>query len=254
MMIKSEEERKSLREGGRRLAGILHVLSTMVVPGVTGQELEDEARRLIEEAGGTPAFLNYKPHGAKRPYPAALCLSINDAIVHGIPNERPVTIEEGDVVTLDTGLIYDGLITDAAVTVIAGKGSDEDKRLIRCVKEALDSGIAAARVGNKVGDIGAAIEEVGKEYGFGSPRELGGHSVGRHVHEEPFIPNFGPAGTGPDLEAGMVIAIEPMFMHGSGKVKLDSDGYTYRTKEGSKSAHIEHTIIIGEHGAEVLTK
>lgn len=254
MVTTSVQEREKLCEGGRHLGRILKTLSEKVAPGVSTAELEDEARRLIAECGGTPAFLGYKPQGAKRPYPAALCVSINDAVVHGIPNENPVTIQEGDIVTLDAGLVFGGLITDAAVTVIAGKGNEEDQRLIRAAQEALAAGIAQARTGNFTGDIGAAIEAVGKQYGFGSPRELGGHSVGRKVHEEPFIANFGPAGQGAPLVDGMVIAIEPMFTHGSGKVKLDPDGYTYRTRDGKKAAHVEHTVIIGEHGAEVLTK
>lgn len=253
MIVKTESERQTLRKGGRHLARILKTLAERIVPGVSTAELEDETRRLIEEVGGTPAFLNYKPRDAKRPYPAALCVSINDAVVHGIPNEKPMIIQEGDIVTLDCGLTFNGLITDAAISVIAGKGNEEDKKLVRATKEALDAGIAVARTGNFIGDIGAAVEAVGKQYGFGSPRELGGHSVGRKVHEEPFIANFGPAGQGALLVEGMVLAIEPMFSHGSGKVKLDPDGYTYRTHDGKKSAHIEHTIIVGKTGAEILT-
>lgn len=254
MIVRNENERETLREAGKKHASILKQLAAMVVPGISTAELEDEARRLIAEAGAEAAFLGYQPHGAKRPYPAALCVSVNDAIVHGIPNENSLTIQEGDIVTLDCGLTYKGLITDAAVCVIAGQGSEEDKTLIRATREALDAGIAQAYAGNHIGDIGAAIEAFGKKYGFGSPRELGGHSVGRHVHEEPFVPNFGPAGSGELLEEGMVIAIEPMFMLGRSKIYLDKDGYTYRTKDGSKSAHVEHTVIVGANSAEVLTK
>ena len=253
MIVQNENERVTLREAGKKHAAILRNLAVMTVPGISTLELEEEARRLIEEAGGTPAFLNYKPHGARRPYPAALCVSINDAIVHGIPNETSVTIQEGDVVTLDCGITYQGFITDAAISVIAGAGSTEDKKLIAATQEALAAGIAQARAGNHIGDIGAAVEAVGEKYGYGSPRELGGHSVGRHVHEEPFVPNFGPAGTGEELVPGLVLAIEPMFMLGGSKVYLDKDGYTYRTKDGAKSAHVEHTVIVGKNGAEILT-
>ena len=253
MIVQNENERVTLREAGKKHAAILRNLAVMTVPGISTLELEEEARRLIEEAGGTPAFLNYKPHGARRPYPAALCVSINDAIVHGIPNETSVTIQEGDVVTLDCGITYQGFITDAAISVIAGAGSTEDKKLIAATQEALAAGIAQARAGNHIGDIGAAVEAVGEKYGYGSPRELGGHSVGRHVHEEPFVPNFGPAGTGEELVLGLVLAIEPMFMLGGSKVYLDKDGYTYRTKDGAKSAHVEHTVIVGKNGAEILT-
>ena len=253
MIVQNENERVTLREAGKKHAAILRNLAVMTVPGISTLELEEEARRLIEEAGGTPAFLNYKPHGARRPYPAALCVSINDAIVHGIPNETSVTIQEGDVVTLDCGITYQGFITDAAISVIAGAGSTEDKKLIAATQEALAAGIAQARAGNHIGDIGAAVEAVGEKYGYGSPRELGGHSVGRAVHEEPFVPNFGPAGTGEELVLGLVLAIEPMFMLGGSKVYLDKDGYTYRTKDGAKSAHVEHTVIVGKNGAEILT-
>jgi methionyl aminopeptidase len=254
MIVKYDREREILREAGKKHAHILKQLADKVAPGITTQDLEDEARRLIEEAGGTPAFLNYQPRGARRPYPAALCVSVNDAIVHGIPNEDSAILKDGDVVTLDCGLTYNGLITDAAVSVIVGKGNEEDKKMIQATKEALYAGISKARAGNTIGDIGAAIEAVGKKYGLGSPRDLGGHSVGRAVHEEPFVPNFGPAGSGPTLEEGLVLAIEPMFTHGNGAVRLDPDGYTYRIKDGSKSAHVEHTVIVGKDGAEVLTQ
>lgn len=254
MIVQNENERETLREAGKKHALILKHLAVMTVPGISTLELEEEAQRLIKEAGGAPAFLGYKPQGARRPYPAALCVSINDAIVHGIPNENPAVIQEGDLVTLDCGITYQGFITDAAVSVIAGGGNAEDRRLIAAAKEALSAGIAQARAGNHIGDIGAAVEAVGKKYGYGSPRELGGHSVGRHVHEEPFVPNFGLAGSGEELIDGMVLAIEPMFMHGGSKVYLDKDGYTYRTKDGAKSAHVEHTVIVGKNGAEILTK
>jgi len=254
MIVKTEQEHALLREAGKKHAAILKQLAAMVAPGVSTLELEEKGRELISQEGGVPAFLGYKPQGAKRPYPAALCVSINDAIVHGIPNEHPTVIQEGDVVSLDCGFNYQGFITDAAVCVIAGEGNEEDKKLVRVTYEALETGIREARAGNMVGNIGAAIEAVGEKYGFGSPRELGGHSVGRAVHEEPFIPNFGPAGGGVELEEGMVIAIEPMFMLGGSKIYLDKDGYTYRTKDGSKSAHVEHTVIVGKDGAEILTR
>ena len=254
MIVKDEQERETLREAGKKHAAILRQLAAMTFPGVSTLELEEKARELISQAGGTPAFLGYKPQGAKRPYPAALCVSINDAIVHGIPNENPTVIQEGDIISLDCGFLYEGFITDAAVCIIVGEGSEEEKRLVQATYEALKDGVCEARVGNTIGDIGAAIEDVGKKYGFGSPRELGGHSVGRAVHEEPFISNFGPAGSGPTLEEGMVLAIEPMFMLGGSKIYLDKDGYTYRTKDGSKSAHVEHTVIVGKEGAEIVTE
>lgn len=254
MIAKTNEEISALREGGRRLSALLRELSTLVRPGVSTQALEDRAREIIAQGGDEAAFLNYKPSGARRPFPAALCVSINDCIVHGIPNEDSYVIQDGDVVTLDAGLKHKGLITDAAVSTIAGKADPEDTRLIQATREALEAGIAAARTGGTLGDIGAAVQRVGNAYGFAYPIELGGHSVGRAVHEEPFIPNFGEEGMGEAIEVGMVLAIEPMFMRGKSAIKLDKDGYSYRTKDGSRAAHSEHTVLITENGPEILTK
>lgn len=254
MIAKNEHERKVLTEGGRRLGAMLQALSALAVPGASTQSLEDEARRLITEGGDTAAFLGYTPEGAKRAYPAALCVSINDAIVHGIPNEDPVILQEGDLVTLDAGLIHEGLITDSAISVSVGGPEANNSTLLRVAHEALDAGIAVARVGNTIGDIGAAVEKVAKKYEINYPRELGGHSVGQYVHEEPFIANWGTPGTGPRIEEGMVLAIEPMFMLGKSAIKLDSDGYTYRTKDGSKAVHVEHTVLVTQDGPVILTK
>jgi len=226
----------------------------MVAPGISTQELEDEARRLVAEGGDRAAFLNYQPEGARRPYPAALCVSVNDAIVHGIPNEDAHILQEGDLVTLDIGLEHGGLITDAAISINVGGVHAENSTLIRVAQEALDAGIGAARAGNTVGDIGHAIEKVGVKYKLNFPAELCGHSVGLSVHEEPLILNYGEPGTGEQLVDGMVIAIEPMFMMGKSAIKLDSDGYTYRTKDGSRAVHVEHTVLVTPQGAEILTK
>jgi methionyl aminopeptidase len=174
--------------------------------------------------------------------------------VHGIPNEDPHICAAGDVVTLDAGLIHAGLITDAAITVCVGTPEEKVRTMLKAAYEALDAGIAAARVGNTIGDIGYAVERVARKYELNYPHELGGHSVGLHVHEEPFVPNYGTPGSGPKLEEGMVLAIEPMFMLGKAAIKLDSDGYTYRTKDGSKAVHVEHTVLITASGPEILTK
>lgn len=254
MIIETEQERAYLRESGRRLGTILQELKASVVPGVSTLELENLARARIVAGGDKPAFLGYQPHGATRPFPAALCISINDAIVHGIPNEHSYVIQDGDVVTLDLGLIHQGFVTDAAVTVIAGVGSDTDQVLVTAAYKALEKGIQAARSGGYMGDIGAAVERIGEQYGFAIPRELGGHGLGRAVHEEPFVPNFGKEGTGVPLVEGLVIAIEPMFTAGSPKVCLDKDGYTYRTKDGSRSVQVEHTVIVSKNGGEILTR
>jgi methionyl aminopeptidase len=254
MIAKSEMEIEALREGGKRLARILANLKDMVAPGVNTQTLEDEARRLIKEAGGTPAFLGYTPKGSERPYPSALCVSINEVIVHGIPNENEKEIFKGDIVTLDCGFVYEGLITDSAVTVIAGKGSQRVKELVNAVYEALEMAIKVAVPGNTTGDIGHEVEKIAKKYGLNAPLELGGHGVGKGVHEDPFIPNWGSPGKGDVLKEGMVLAIEPMFSLGNAEVILADDGYTYYTKDGSKTAHAEHTVLITKDEAEILTK
>lgn len=253
MIAKSEEEKEILREGGKRLANILHTLKSKVVPGVQTQALEDEARKLIQEAGATPAFLGYTPQGADRPYPSALCVSINEEIVHGIPNENSKVIQDGDVVTLDCGIVYEGLVTDSAVSTVAGRGAKEDYMLIQATEEALDAAINAAAVGATIGDIGNAVARVEKKYNLCAPLELGGHGVGKGVHEEPFVPNWGKKGEGEELIEGMVLAIEPMFSIGTNEITLSKDGYTYMTKDGSKAAHSEHTILITKEGAEILT-
>jgi methionyl aminopeptidase len=254
MIAKSDKEIKALREGGKHLARILAHLKDLAAPGVNTQTLEDEARKMIKESGGTPAFLGYTPKGSERPYPSALCVSINEEIVHGIPNENPKEIMEGDIVTLDCGLVYDGLITDSAVTVIAGSGSQREKELVNAAYEALDAAIKVAVAGNTTGDIGHEVEKIGKKYNLKAPLELGGHGVGKGVHEDPFIPNWGSLGKGEALREGMVLAIEPMFSLGSAEVILADDGYTYYTKDGSKTAHAEHTILITKDEAEILTK
>lgn len=251
--LKSPEDIVLLREGGKRHAFILSEIAKAVKPGVSTKDLDDLAARLIAEGGDKAAFLGYKPRGAKRPYPASICISVNDAVVHGIPNEEPVILKEGDTVTLDLGLIHKGMITDSAVTVPVGTVDKEAEKLLRATKEALMKGIAAAKPGNTTGHIGEAVEGHVKPLGLTIVDELAGHGVGYSVHEDPFVPNYGKAGEGEPLVPGMVIAIEPIVNQGSGKVVLDKDGYTYRTKDGKRSAHFEHTVAITERGCEVLT-
>lgn len=252
--IKKPEDIEILREGGMRHAAILKALVAMVAPGVSTQALEDEARRLIGEGGDIAAFLEYTPHGIRKPYPAALCVSINDVVVHGIPNVNPVVLQDGDIVTLDLGLSHDKMITDAAVTVGVGKIDKESKRLINATRTALEKGIAAIRPGSHVGDIGDAIETYSYEEGFSLAEDLAGHGVGYNVHEDPFVPNTGEKGEGPLLKPGMVIAIEPMLTLGKGQVRFENDEYTVRTRDGSRAAHFEHTVLVTESGAEVLTR
>ena len=254
MKVTNPQDAETLREGGKRHAEILQALAAMVAPGVSTQTLEDEARRMIAEKGDTAAFLGYTPEGERRAFPAALCVSINDEIVHGIPNEGEKVLQEGDLVTLDLGLVHDGLITDAAVSVIVGAGDEKLKRMHQAALEALQAGIDQARPGNTTGDIGYAVQQIAEKHGYGYPLELAGHGVGLTVHEEPLVPNYGTPGTGTRLEEGMVIAIEPMFMLGKGAVKFDNDGYTCRTRDGSIAVHVEHTGLIGKDGAEIRTK
>jgi methionyl aminopeptidase len=251
--LKTKEDIVILREGGRRHAAILAELVSMVRPGLPIAELDVRAMELISEQGDTSAFLNYQPYGASRPFPASLCVSINDEVVHGIPNEGVKILKEGDIVTIDLGLIHKELYTDAAVTVPVGVVSTEAQKLMEVTKKALYAGIKAAKAGKRVGDISAAIELVGRAAGIGIVEELAGHGVGYDVHEDPYVPNYGQAGKGELLKQGMVIAIEPIFNLGSKRIKLDTDGYTYRTADGSLSAHFEHTIVITKGGAEVLT-
>jgi methionyl aminopeptidase len=252
--IKTKEDIKILRDGGKRHAEIMKALVAMVKPGLLTSDIEKEARRLIKEGGDEPSILGYTPHGASRPYPASTCISINDEVVHGIPNENPRTLKEGDIVSIDFTLTHKGLITDMAVTVPVGKISKELQGLLETTKSALMAGIKAAKAGKNVGDISSAIERVGITGDYGVVEDLAGHGVGYAVHEEPMIPNYGDPGEGETLQAGMVIAIEPMFNLGSMDVVLDErDGYTYRTADGKPSAHFEHTVLIKKGDAEILT-
>lgn len=254
MTIQNPDQRAALIEAGKRLAAVLAALEKAVRPGVSTEDLDDLAERLIVDAGDQPAFLGYTPEGAYRPYPATLCVSINDEVVHGIPNEEPKTLREGDIVSLDLGLVHEGIIVDAAITVAVGKTDAASLALMRATEEALAAGIDAARVGGHIGDISHAIEQAYKGTGFAVVKALGGHGVGDLVHEEPFVPNFGRAGEGEELVEGMVLALEPIATGGKGTVTLAPDGYTYRTKDGSRAAHFEHTILIEKTGPLVVTE
>lgn len=251
--LKSEKEIETMREGGRRHASILREVAAAAVPGVSTKALDILARKLIKDGGDKAAFLNYTPEGVSYPYPAALCVSINDEVVHGIPN-KDVLLEEGDIVSLDLGLVHKGLITDGAITVPVGKVSKEASALMNATREALERAVKAAKVGNTTGDIGHAVESFVKPLGYGIVKILSGHGVGYEVHEDPYIPNYGKAGSGEKLVAGMVIAIEPMLNIGSGEVCVTDDEYTYITDDATLSAHFEHTVAITEAGPVVLTK
>ena len=258
IQLKTKEDIAILREGGKRHAHILAALAAMVKPGVTTKELDDAAAKMIAEGGDTAAFLNYKPRGAKRAYTASLCVSVNDEVVHGIPNENNRTLVDGDVVSLDLGLVHKGLITDMAVTVPVGNVTADVAGLLRDTERALMAGIDAAKGGKRVTEVSTAVERVGRGaragVGYGIVEELSGHGVGYKVHEDPFVPNYVKGNEKGDvMQPGLVIAIEPMFNLGTKDVTLDADGYTIRTADGSVSAHFEHTILITKSGAEILT-
>lgn len=251
--LKTKKDIAILREGGHRHALILRKLAAMVQPGVSASELNACAEELIIAGGDQAAFLNYRPKGAARPFPASLCVSVNDEIVHGVPNEGEKILQEGDIVSLDLGLVHKGLITDAAVTVGVGTISPELEKLLSVTKEALMAGIKAAKAGRRVGDISSTIELIGIAGKYGIVEELAGHGVGFRVHEDPYVPNYGEAGQGEVLSPGLVIAIEPMFNLGTRRIVLDADEWTYRTDDGKPSAHFEHTVLITKSGAEILT-
>lgn len=255
MVAKTQKEKELLRESGRRLGSHLKELSKMVRPGVTPQEIDAKARELLAADGDTPAFFGYASGRGGAKFPSVICISVNDAIVHAPGGLIEEPFEEGDVVSLDFGVKHEGYYTDHAVTLIAGKAQDpEDEAMVRAAYEALDAGIAAAQLGNTTGDIGEAVEKVAKKYGLGFPKNLSGHGVGKAIHEEPHVPNFRDPRFDEPLEEGLVIAIEPMFTRGSGALYVDEDGFSYRTKDGSRAAHAEHTVMITKNGPEILTK
>ncbi len=252
-LVKTTEEIAKLREGGKRLAAIRDALARRAQVGVSAQDIEEAAQKLFREAGGASSFFNFRPRKAKHAYPAHICVSVNNVVVHGLPSAA-VVFKEGDIVGIDVGMKYKDLFTDAAVTVAVGGIAPEVKRLLETTERALAVGIGAARAGATTGDIGSAIQDFVKKNGnFGIVRSLGGHGVGHAVHEEPHIPNFGNRGEGAKLTAGMVLAIEPMLTLGSPELILDTDGHSFRTKDGSLAAHFEHTVLVTERGAEILT-
>ena len=253
MKVSGEKDIEVLKELGERHAIVLKGLVEAIRPGITTSSLDELATRLIKEQGGTPAFKGYKPLGAPRPFPCSLCVAPNDTVVHGIPTELEYTLQEGDIVGLDVGIEKDGYIIDAGKTVAVGNVDKKAKKLLQVTYEALMRGVAQARTGNRVGDIGHAIESYVKREGYAVVRELCGHGVGHSLHEEPQVPNFGARGTGRMLEEGMVIAIEPMVNEGGAAVFFVDDGYTVKTADGSRSAHFEHNVIITRDDPIILT-
>jgi methionyl aminopeptidase len=254
MIAKTQNEIEGLRTAGKLLAEVLDELSQLVEPGITTASLDVAAERAIRSRGAMPAFLGYRPEGARVPFPAVLCVSVNEEIVHGIPLESRELID-GDIVTLDLGLSHGGFFVDSAVTLAVGECDARDRMLLDATREALAAAIAAAVVGGHFGDIGAAVEEIARRRKVSIVEDLGGHAVGRAVHEQPFIANFGRKGKGIEIVEGMVLALEPMFSLGSPRIVLDEeDQWTYRTADGSRAAHFEHTILVTENGPEILTR
>ena len=250
--IKSRAEIDAIRAAGKVVAGMLATARSLAAPGVTLAELDEAARAVLADAGATSPFLNYKPRFAPVPYPAVICTSVNDSALHGIPGGY--RLEPGDLLSVDAGATLDGWVGDSAISFTIGPASDADARLIATTEEALAAGIAAAVPGGKLGDISAAIGKIGRAGGYGISTDLGGHGVGRTMHEDPHIPNDGKARRGLRLVPGIVIAIEPWFMAGgSDDIYVDDDGWTIKTGDGSRAAHAEHTIAITEDGPVILT-
>ena len=245
IIIKSEREIAAMRKAGRVVATVLDLLKSKIRPGMKTKELDAMAAEELARLGAEPSFKGY------RGFPASLCISVNDEIVHGIPGER--VLGDGDIVSLDLGAMSDGFQGDAAITVALGNASPQARELVATTQGALGAGIAAARPGNRLGDISAAIQHYAESRGYSAVREYTGHGIGRQMHEEPQIPNFGRPGEGPVLKKGMTLALEPMLNIGGWRTRVGSDNWVVMTSDGSLSAHFEHTIAITEGPPEVLT-
>ena len=250
--LKSKSEIKLMRESGKILAGILELLSSKVKPGISGDELEKIAEREVKKYKVIPSFKNYVISKTIIPFPSIICLSINDEIVHGFPFKK--IIKEGDIVSIDAGVKYKGFHSDSAVTIGAGKISEKAQKLIDVTKKSLFKGIEQVKAGNRIGDIGFAVQKYAEENGFSVVKNLVGHGVGRSIHEPPEVPNFGNKNKGLKLIPGMTFAIEPMLNEGNYYIKCDKDGWTIRTSDGKLSAHFEHTVAVMEDGCEILTR
>ena len=245
--VKTDAEIMAMRESGRILAAILDKLEQTVEAGMTGLDVDEIARRELKGYGATAPFLNY----GSPPFPGAICVSINDEVEHGTP--RNIEFEEGDIVSLDFGVLYDGMISDSGRTLPIGEITPKVQKLLDTTKASLYAGIDQVKHGAKIGDISAAVEKVLKKGKYGVIRDLVGHGVGHELHEDPNIPNYGKAGRGPMLKAGMTICIEPMASLGDWRIAMDPDQWTIRMLDGSLSAHFEHTILVTETGSEILT-
>lgn len=249
--VKTETEIARMREAGRLVASILEELRPMVRDGVNLLDIEHRCRELITAGGGVSCYWDYAPAFGNGPFRNVVCLSLNDAVLHGLP--RDVALRDGDLLSLDLAVSLNGWVGDSAISVIAGTPREEDVRLVRATEEALTAGIAAAQPGNRIGDISHAIEEVAHAHGYVPNGEFGGHGVGRSMHESPSIPNTGRPGRGYQLRPGLTFAVEPWFAAGTSRIAYDPDGWTIRSADGSRTAHSEHTIAITDTGPLVLT-
>jgi len=243
---KTKEEIKIMAEGGKILAKIMKELTKMIKPGITTQELDRAAEALIFKSGAKPSFKGYEE------FPASLCTSVNEEIVHGIPSQRK--LKEGDIITLDLGIFFKGFHSDMAITLPVGKVDFETQRLIRVTKKALKIGIKKVRPGNTIGDIGNTIQRYVESQGFNVVRDLCGHGIGRELHEDPQILNYGKRRTGPKLAEGMILCLEPMVTTGDARIKKSENGQTYETVDGSISAHFESEVAVTKDGCRVLTE
>ena len=251
ILLKTPQELAVMRKASRIVAEILAELRRAVAPGVTTDELDCIAERLTLAKGAKPAFKGYRPRGVV--YPKTLCVSVNEEIVHGIPSARK--IKPGDIVSLDFGVVYEGFFGDAALSVPAGKVSDRALRLMEVTRNSLYAAIEQARVGNRISDIGIAVQTTAQRAGFSVVEEFAGHGIGRSLHEDPQVPNYFQRGMpNPRLQAGMVLAIEPMINEGTAHLKILDDGWTAVTADGKLSAHFEHSVAITENGPEILTE
>ncbi len=245
IFIKSPQEISVMAEGGKILAGIMEKLEKEVKPGITTNYLNKVAKDLVLKSGAKCSFLGYEG------FPACLCVSLNETIVHGVPSDR--VLKEGDIISLDLGILYKGFNSDMALTLPVGKISSNARRLINVTKESLEIGLAEIKIGNTFGDIGNAIQNYVESQGFQVIRELCGHGIGRELHEDPTILNYGKRGEGPKIKEGMVFCIEPMVTAGDWKLKKSKDDFGYETQDGSLSCHFEHTIAVTEKGYFLLT-
>jgi methionyl aminopeptidase len=250
--IKKQSEIEAMRAAGAVLATGLRAMKEAADVGISTQELSDLAAEHIKNAGMKPAFLNYPGSGGAPPYPDVACISVNDAVVHGMPSEK-IILKHGDIVSLDLGVVYEDMIVDGAITAIVGQTGEREKELVETTRKALSIGLKQVKDGCFTGDIGQAVQEVLQSKNLGVVRDLVGHGVGYSIHEDPNIPNFGKKGTGSPLKSGMTVAIEPMATLGRHEVYIDKDGWTVRTRDGSRAAHFEHTILVTQNGYEILT-